>query len=167
MLGVCSHPCPLLDYLKRRQSDHICHHPHRFNELATKTENWNRKPRLERANGRHTPSKTPVGDFPGHIGVKENDRTGRLAGKASITRNVEELETRPAGTKPGTRHHRSPGGGRRGERKRSTIFLKRMKECHRQSGEHWNCFKGNIGETFERRGGAHMDFFERLNTILN
>ena len=29
---------------------------------------------------------------------------------------VEELETLPAGTKPGTSHHRSPGGERRGRR---------------------------------------------------
>ena len=27
---------------------------------------------------------------------------------------------------------------------------------HRQSDEHWNRFKGNVGETSERRGGAHM-----------
>ena len=32
--------------------------------------------------------------------------------------SVEELETLPAGTKPRTSHHRSPGGERRGKRKR-------------------------------------------------
>ena len=31
----------------------------------------------------------------------------------------------------------------------------------------WNCFKGNIGETSERGGGAHMGFSERIDTILN
>ena len=31
-----SHPCPPLDCLKRCQSDHTCHHPHRFNDLAKK-----------------------------------------------------------------------------------------------------------------------------------
>ena len=38
---------------------------------------------------------------------------------------------------------------------------------HRQSDEHWNGFKGDDGETSERRGGAHMGFTERTDTILN
>ena len=38
-----------------------CHHPHRFSELATKSEKWNGKPRQECVNGRHPPSKPPVG----------------------------------------------------------------------------------------------------------
>ena len=33
------------------------------------------------------------------------------------------------------------------------------RESHRQSDEHWNCFKGNAVESFVRRGGAHMVFF--------
>ena len=33
--------------------------------------------------------------------------------------------------------------------------------------KHWNCFKGNIGETSERWGGAHMGFSKRTDTILN
>ena len=37
----------------------------------------------------------------------------------------------------------------------------------RQSDQHWNCFKGNVGGTPERRGGAHTDFPERIDTILN
>ena len=48
-----------------RQSDHTCHHPHRFNELAaTKSEMWNGKPSLECVNGRYSPPKTPVGVLP-------------------------------------------------------------------------------------------------------
>ena len=35
------------------------------------------------------------------------------------------------------------------------------------SVEHWNCFKSNIGETSERRGGAHMGFSNRVDAILN
>ena len=46
-----------------------------------------------------------------------------------------------------------------------TIFLERTREGHRQSDEHWNCFKGNIGETSERWGGAHMGFSERIDII--
>ena len=41
------------------------------------------------------------------------------------------------------------------------------RERHRQSDEHWNRIKGNIGETSERRGGAHMGFSESTDTILN
>ena len=49
---------------------------------------------------------------------------------------------------------------------RLTIFLwKDEREGHRQSDEHWNRFKGNAGETSERRGGAHMGFSERIDTI--
>ena len=47
------------------------------------------------------------------------------------------------------------------------IFLERTTEGHRQSDEHWNCFKGNFGETSVRRGGAHMCFPEHGDTILN
>ena len=46
------------------------------------------------------------------------------------------------------------------------VFLERRKEGHRQSDEHWNRFKGDVGETSERRGGAHMGFIEGIDTIL-
>ena len=42
-----------------------------------------------------------------------------------------------------------------------------MGEGHCQSDEHWNRFKGNVGGTCERRGGAHIGFSERIDTILN
>ena len=45
-------------------TNHTCHHPHRFNELATKNEKWNGKPRLECVNGWHSPLKTPVSVLP-------------------------------------------------------------------------------------------------------
>ena len=37
----------------------------------------------------------------------------------------------------------------------------------RKSDQHRNCFKGNIGETPERRGGAHMGLPKRIDTIWN
>ena len=43
-------------------------------------------------------------------------------------------------------------GVERGSARRSSL---KEREGHRQSDEHWNCFKGNVGETSERRGGAH------------
>ena len=59
------------------------------------------------------------------------------------------------------------GGERRWKRKRYTVFLERTREGHRHSDEHWNRFKGNVGESSERRGGEHMDFSERIYTILS
>ena len=47
------------------------------------------------------------------------------------------------------------------------IFLERTREGHRQSDEHWNCFKGNVGETSERRDGMHIGFSECRDTSLN
>ena len=48
------------------------------------------------------------------------------------------------------------------------ILLERKRKGHRQSDEHWNCFNGNSGKTFERRCGAHMGFFSgRIDTIVN
>ena len=70
--------------------------------------------------------------------------------------SVEKLETLSAGTKPRISHHRSP-----------MVFLEGTREGQRQSDQHWNCFKGNIEETQESRGGAHMDLPERIYTILN
>ena len=50
----------------------------------------------------------------------------------------------------------------------SVSYFSLFQVCgHRQSIEHWNCFKGDVGETSERRGGAHMGFSERIDTILN
>ena len=45
--------------------------------------------------------------------------------------------------------------------------MMKMTKGHHQPGEHWNRFKGNVGETSERRGGAHMGFSERIDTNLN
>ena len=38
-------------------------------------------------------------------------------------------------------------------RKRSAaVFLERTRGGHRRSDRHWNCFKGNVGESSDRRG---------------
>ena len=48
------------------------------------------------------------------------------------------------------------------------IFLERMREGHQESDEHWNRFKGNIGKTSEKLGGAHiMGFSKCIDTVLN
>ena len=42
-----------------------------------------------------------------------------------------------------------------------------IKKSFVRSFEHWSRFKGDFGETSERRGGAHMGFAEHIDTILN
>ena len=61
------------------------------------------------------------------------------------------------------------GGWRRKARKEEALDDLPWKDerGYRQSDEHWNCFKGDVGKTFERRGGAHMIFSESIDTILN
>ena len=102
--GGSSYPCPPLDCLKRWQSDHTCCHPHRFNELATTSEKWNRKPRLECINGQHPPSKTPVGVLP-RTCLSQGKWLSRQTGRQSDHHkwpsqkmwSVEELETQSQG----------------------------------------------------------------------
>ena len=47
------------------------------------------------------------------------------------------------------------------------IFLEKTREGYHQSDEHWDCLKGNIGETSERRDGVHVGISKRIYTILN
>ena len=49
------------------------------------------------------------------------------------------------------------------------FIIEGIEKGHRQSDQHLGTVsnKGNIGETPERRGGAHMGFHERIDTILN
>ena len=111
----------------------------------------------------------------GHAGVKGNDRADRLAGKKATIANGLRLGR--SDMLRSLRHYlrdtasdiayRSPGGERRGKRKRSPIFPERTRESHRQSDEHWNRCKGNVRETSETLGGAHMSFSESKNIILN
>ena len=58
-------------------------------------------------------------------------------------------------------------GERRGKSKHQTLYPERMRKGHRQSDEHWNCFKGNVGDISERRGGALKGFSERIDTMLD
>ena len=86
------------------------------------------------------------------------DRADRLAGKAAITRGLRlsrsevlwslrhYLRAQSQGHHTIDRLEREPC---RGSARRSSL------KGHRQSDEHWNCFKGNVGKTSERRDGAH------------
>ena len=89
----------------------------------------------------------------------------RLAGKATITSGLHlrgsevwGMWDTTVGAKPRTSHYWSPGGGRCRKRKCSMIVLERTRKGYGQSGKHWNCFKGNVGETSERWDGAHELF---------
>ena len=47
------------------------------------------------------------------------------------------------------------------------IFLKKAREGHRQSAEHWNHFKGSFGESSKRQGEALLGFSKGTDAILN
>ena len=80
---------------------------------------------------------------------------------------LSDTQHRPAGTKPRTSQHRSPGEKRCRKRKRSRIFLERSNEGHHQSDEHWSCLKlmATLGKLL-RQGGAHIGFSKHTDTIL-
>ena len=96
---------------------------------------------------------------PGHARVKGNDRADRLAGKATLTSGLllgrsEVLRSlRHYLLAQSQGHHTidrlEERGVERGSARRSSFD--RTREGHRQSDEHWNCFKGKVEETPERR----------------
>ena len=118
---------------------------------------------MECVDSRHLPSKTPVDGLPGLAGVKENDRADRLACKATLTSGLflgrsEVLRSLRHYLRAQSQPHHTidrleERGVERGSARRSSV-LKRTREGHRQSDEHWNRFKGNVGETSDRRAGA-------------
>ena len=95
--------------------------------------------------------------YPEHAGVKGNDRADRLAGKETLTSGLllgrsevlrslrHYLQAQSQG------HHTTDRPEERGVERGSA----RRSSWKGRSDEHWNRFKGNIGETSERRGGAH------------
>ena len=152
------------------------HIPHILTDFVLKRDKWfvtkrgqmNLKPWVARVNSRHPPSEIPADVQYWTCWSEGKWLSTQTVGKSSHHKwlasrkiwNVEELETLPPSTEPRTSHHRSPGGERR-----SMISLER--KGHRQSDQHWNCFKGNAGETSERRDGACMGFSELLGATLN
>ena len=83
--------------------------------------------------------------------------SGGIRGRAftlssSPSRSVEELETLPAGTKPRTPHHRSPGGERH-RKKEALDDLSRKDERGSSSVRRtWNCFKTTLEKHFRDTG---------------
>ena len=149
--------------------------PHRFNELATKTEKWNKKARLECVSGQHPPSNTPAGVLPWTCRSEGKWPSRQTVGQSNLYKwlpsrkiwSVEELETLPSGTKPRTSHHRSPGGERRGKKEVLDDLPWKDERGPLSIRPTLEPFKGNVGETSDRQGGAYMGFSERIDTILN
>ena len=85
--------------------------------------------------------------------MKGNDRADRLAGKATVTSglllgSVEKLETlyiQAQSQGHQTIDRLEERGVERGSARRSSL---RTREGHRQSDEHWNRFKDNVGKYF-------------------
>ena len=107
---------------------------------------------------------------PGHAGMKGNDQADRLAGKATLTSGLllgrsEVLRS--------LRHHlraQSQGqhtidrlderGMERVSARWTSLKGREIWEGHHQSDKHWNCFKGNIGETFFKCKATLGKFFQ-------
>ena len=66
--------------------------------------------------------------------------------------------------------HAAVKGNDRADRLAGTATITggmRLWRGHRQSDQHWNCFKSNIGKTPERRGGAYISLPDCIYIILN
>ena len=111
------------------------------------------------------PSKTPAGVLPWTC-RSERKRPSRQTGGQSNPhewlasrkmRSVEELEKLPAVTKPRTSHHRSPGGERRGKRKRALddLPLKGRETAIVKQTNIGTVSKAKQGKLLRERGGAH------------
>ena len=95
-------------------------------------------------------------DSPGwNVSLVDTFTSGLLLGRSEVLRSLRRyLRAQSQG------HHTidrlEVRGVERGSARRCSL---KGRDGQRQSDEHWNRFKGNVGETSQRRGGAH--------TILN
>ena len=96
---------------------------------------------------------------PGHADLKGNDRADRLVGKATVINglslgrsSVEKLESQPAGTKPRTSHHRSPGGERRKEKRARRCSLKRRERAIVSQTNTGTVSKATLGKLLRQVG---------------
>ena len=150
-----------------------------FTSGSAGNEKWNGKPRLACVNARHPPFKNPVrvAYCPGHAGVKGNYIADGLAGKATITGRLRALgrseavrSLRQSGRAQRQGHHTidhtEERGVERGNAQRSS-FRGRERTIANQTNIGTVSRKGNIGETHERRGGAHMGLPVHMHTSLN
>ena len=113
--GGSSHPCPLLDHLKRWQSDHACRHPHRFNELATKIRMGNQDTACKHKTKDTTPSVNwKRGTWTSHLSqleVRGMDITPSVNWRREAWTSCLQWS---GGERHGHQTHRSTGGERHG-----------------------------------------------------
>ena len=112
---------------------------------------------------------------PWQTGVDGDKRADRLASTADI---ASSLQLGRADVPRGLRnflnmdrpeHHSIDRLKERGVEKESgsTFHPPRWRTICVQPGKYWNCFKGNLWETAERRGGVRMGLSERYDAILS
>ena len=107
------------------------------------------------------------------LNMLDSNRADKLDGKATITNGLrlgssdlfQELESLPDDTKPNDITQSITW--RREAWKEEALDNVPRKDEKGPSDEHWNCFKCKVGETSDRRGGTHMGFTERRDTILD
>ena len=141
-----------------------CHHPHRFNDLATKSEKWNGKARPECVNGRHQPSKTSVGVLPWSEGKWPSRSTsGLLVERSEVLRSLRHyLWAQSQG------HHTIDRLEERGVGRGSAWWcsLKGRDRAIINQTKIGSVSKATLGKLLGR-GGAHMGFSDCIYTILN
>ena len=93
--------------------------------------------------------------------------SGLLLGRSKVLRSLRHHLRAQSQGHHAIDHLEERGVERGTARTARRSSFERTRDGHRLSDEHWNRFKGNVGETSERRGGAHMGFSKHKDTILN
>ena len=137
--------------MKQAQSTKLwsawCRHPHRFNELATKSEQWHAKHRLACFNVWH-PSLKTVDVLPWTCKTRSEGKwlsrqTSRQSNhhKWLASWKIHSMQAQSQG------HHTTDRLEERGvERVRLTIFTERTRKVHHQSDRQRNRFKDKAGK---------------------
>ena len=171
--GRSSHTCSTMAILPARRTEYT-HHFHRLSKPPAIGGVWNGLPTGTQpctAFGcKYFCGSTTLG-MPESVGMNWADRLSRTAdvtsclhlGRVEVLRgwknflntdrpehrSIDRLKVR--GVERGSGRHPPPRSG--------TICV--------QQDKHWHCFKGNLGETVWRRGGAHIGLSERDDVILS
>ena len=111
--------------------------------------------------------------YPGHAGVKGNDRTDRLAGKATLTSGLllgisEVLRSLSHYLRAQSQGHHTidrleERGVERGSARRPSLKGRERAIVNQRTLEP---FQRQRWGALERRGGAHMDLSERIDPIF-
>ena len=126
-------------------------------QSTTKGEKRNEKPRLACVNVRHSPSKSAVGVPPWTCRSEGKWPSRETVGRGMVHKWLASLNIWCWGAWDITRgHHTNAGMLRASHHRRDRLeerfvergsawrFFLKEREGHRQSDEHWNCFKGNV-----------------------